>query len=495
MYKLKEENNISEAYLVGILWNNPSLYALYSDEQLNRQTFLNDVWGFYFKLGKSMYEHEILIFDDITTAKYVKDLEIESKFKEHGGFLTIDEIMEETSDKEKNIDAYYNEVKKYEVIVNLIKLFGSKVLQEDGKYNYKKLSGEQIFAYWQDKVNKITLRNDFKHEVHYLLDGLDEYIEDLTNNPNIGMPFYKSEELTGITNGWTDSDVFMFGSFGNTGKTSFVFSKVIMSCIAQKQKLLVIANEEGINKFKELLFVTGLSAVNLDMPRKKIQQGRFSSEDLKKLEKVKTWVNDITGGQNRLIAFVYMDNYIINNVEKIVRFYYNRGYDKLIIDTHKVSDDIGNTQRWAAFVDATKHIYRLTRKEGGGLGLKTWLNFQLADAYRARRYLDFDCMAEGKAAKNEASVVWMTRILLQDEYNGEKNALKVYNIVENPLDAKGYSKTEMTLSPDKNYHLLFTPKNRNGQNTDTGQPVLVLETDFNKNTWKEVGWCYVRQDR
>ena len=46
----------------------------------------------------------------------------------------------------------------------------------------------------------------------------------------------------------------------------------------------------------------------------------------------------------------------------------------------------------------------------------------------------------------------------------------------------------------KIYYLLFTPKNRFGNNTDNGQEVLVLEPNFNFNTFQEVGWTYVDKD-
>ena len=64
----------------------------------------------------------------------------------------------------------------------------------------------------------------------------------------------------------------------------------------------------------------------------------------------------------------------------------------------------------------------------------------------------------------------------------------------NPKDTKPYKKEEKTLEKGKVYYLLFTPKNRFGNNTDNGQEVLVLEPNFNFNTFQEVGWTYVDKD-
>ena len=42
---------------------------------------------------------------------------------------------------------------------------------------------------------------------------------------------------------------------------------------------------------------------------------------------------------------------------------------------------------------------------------------------------------------------------------------------------------------------MFTPKNRFGSNNDNGQPVLVIEPQFNSNHFKEIGWTFVANDK
>lgn len=141
-----------------------------------------------------------------------------------------------------------------------------------------------------------------------------------------------------------------------------------------------------------------------------------------------------------------------------------------------------------------KTIYKLTRENGGGLNLRMWVNFQLADYAIKYRFLDYEAIGEGKAAKNEASVVFMTRTIWEDEYEGGKYELQCFKWVPNDF-GDGYMESKFTIPKGKIVYLLFTPKNRNGENNETGQAILLLEADFNRNSWKELGWCYVSNDK
>jgi hypothetical protein len=144
-------------------------------------------------------------------------------------------------------------------------------------------------------------------------------------------------------------------------------------------------------------------------------------------------------------------------------------------------------------VEDMKTIYRLTRKNAGGCNLRTAVTFQLADGAIKNRYLDFEAIGEGKASKNEASVMQMFRPAWADEYEKGKMELTCFKNVKK--ENGEYEKDEFTLKKGKTYYLLFTPKNRFGANNDNGQPVLILEPNFNFNHFKEIGWCYVANDK
>ena len=140
-----------------------------------------------------------------------------------------------------------------------------------------------------------------------------------------------------------------------------------------------------------------------------------------------------------------------------------------------------------------KEIYRWTRKNAGGMNLRTVVTFQLADTAIKYRYLDFEAIGEGKKAKNEASIMYMFRPVWADEYEGGKRELDCYKLIKNQKG--GYDKEFFKLKNGKTYYLWFTPKNRFGQDNDNGQPVLVIEPLFNFNAFKEVGWCFIAHDK
>lgn len=517
--KAKEEVLISEAYLTALFWSNPEQYAFFPEEKINRKTFLNPVWGFYFGLGSHMYKEGIRDFDDISIMKHVKDIHAESVFDKYGGFETVSEVMEEVEGRLENLDAYYANVKKYRLLSDLSDLFGPQVFKASEKYDYHKFDKESLFTFWMDKVNKLGLDGDARYDEHFLLEGLEDDIIEWSESPDIGLPFYNSPLMSKICTGWDYGNMYIYGGFGGSGKTSLTFNKIIMSCIENQEKLLIIANEQGIKEFKKLLVATALGIKKEYLKRQRLNEGEFTSEENKKLEAAVKWVREFSQNNNKLIAFVFMEDYIIKDVKKIIRHYANRGYKSVLIDTGKPSESAGDKQRWEIFTDDFKELYKMCRPNGGGLNLRMWVNVQLADNALGRRFLDEAAFGDSKKIKNEASVVFMGRNVWEDEYEGGDKALKVFKWVpkgsdedDNPFSEEektdnGFDlmKKEFALKrfyEDKHgnqhpcqYLLLFTPKNRRGTDQKGGQHVLVLQSNFNSNTWYEIGWTIVHNDR
>lgn len=410
--RLKSETIITEAYFTALFYNNPDLYAFYPEDKINVKTFQNPSWGFYFGLGRHIAEKGVRIFDDISIAKYVKELGIESRYDKYGGFEGIEEVMYEVKGKEENIESYYDEIKKYALIRNLIDLFGEKVLQtETGGYNYKLMSKNQLHIFWNDKVNKLGMDGDNKYDEHDLLSGLREDIKNWSVNPAVGLPFYKSPKMTKICTGWDFGNLYLFGGFGGSGKTSMSFNKVIMSCIQEKEKLLILANEQGIDEFKKMLLITAMGILKDTFNRQRINEGEFTDEEMSKMERAIDWVEEISGGKDNegLIKFVFMEDYIMEDVKKVIRHYANRGYKSIMIDTGKPSEGGTGKARWEQFTDDFKDLYKLCRKNGGGLDLRMWVNVQLSDSALKNRFLDEHAFGDSKKIKNEASVVYIYR--------------------------------------------------------------------------------------
>jgi len=504
----QEEVQIAESYLCGLFWNKPEYYDLYTEDKISNKTFLNPVWAFFFQLGRHMWNNEIRKFTDITAYESLKQLnpKMLKKYEYFGEFQTIEDIMEETKQDFDNLDGYYDKVIKYGMLRELVEMLGERVLRVDGKYDYRKLNATTLHSYWVDRLNKIGLGISNKVDEVYLLEDFEDeeaFIENMSSNPSIGLEFHGAPLLTEVANGWDFGNVYIHALHSGRGKTSITFALLIMSCLINKEKLLVIANEQSKTEFQRMLLITALGVLKLDFNRKRLKKGNFTEDEKAKLRQAIQYIKDITNGNKKLLAFVFMESYTMDNVKKHVVHYANRGYKRVLIDTGKPPDDLQGKARWEAFTDDFKNLYKLARADGGGLNLAIWVNVQLGDESIGMRFLTEKALGDSKKIKNEASFLLLGRRIFDDEYKGEKRAVTVYRIKEDPFnedEGKQVMKEEFELERyDKKgkeipYYFYFVAKNRDGESNDTGLDVLVLRPNFTNNTWQEIGWTTIRKD-
>lgn len=493
--KINKNAEIYEAYFVGLLWADPfNNYGEYRN-LISQDEFIHDVWGFFYELGGRMYDDGVQKFDDITVHTKVKEYGIEEDFTKYGKMDTIDDAVNIVAEHVDNIEYYFEIIKKNYVVRQLYLLFGAKVLVPKGKYDWKKMNREQLAKYWNDKVNKISIDNVSRYEAENLYIDPDEFIRKLEEESADMLPYFNSPLLNSISQGIPRGAVTMIGGFGGKGKSSIVVEKFIMSCITNQERAIVILNEEDAQALRQKVVLSILyHEFHTGIDRRRMVNGKLQDLDKEKIRQAFARMRELMDGEEAQIKVIFMERYVMKDLEKIVRFWANRGYYNLLIDTHKPSDESEHDTRWETFTEDMKEIYRWTRKNAGGMNLRTVVTFQLADTAIKYRYLDFEAIGEGKKAKNEASVMYMFRPVWADEYQGEKRELDCYKLVKNEK-TDGYDKKHFTLQKGKTYYLWFTPKNRFGQDNDNGQPVLVIEPLFNFNAFKEIGWCFVANDK
>ena len=121
---LRAEVFQDEACLVGLFWQYPEFYVLYSNDKVSTKSFLNPIWQFYFGVGRTLADKGLQVFDDIVTFRAVKECGKEDTFKEFNGYTTIKEIMDEVKDSKDNFEGYFQQVRKYSVIKDLVGLMG-----------------------------------------------------------------------------------------------------------------------------------------------------------------------------------------------------------------------------------------------------------------------------------------------------------------------------------------------------------------------------------
>ena len=482
--KIRDKANIEESYFIGLLWNNPmDGYGQY-ESRLNGDDFLHDVWGFYYDLGKLMYRDGVSTFDKVTTVSKMKEYNLEIDFENYNGYKTIQDVTTITEEADGNLEYYYNAIDKNRVIVQLIKLFGGKIISNNGNYDHEKMTAKQLLLYWSDKVETIGLDAFTNYETENLYVDAEEFLDEIESESANMLPWYNDWYVNNLTQGVPRGHMTIVGAHSNVGKSSIMVDKFVMSCIANQEKTLIVLNEEDAHSFRQkVLLSILLHEFHTGIQRSRLTNNALSDEDKGKIRQAFQRMNELMDGDESMIKVVYMEQYQIESLEMIVKFWARRGYTNVLIDTHKVSDGYKQRQRWEAFIEDTRALYRLTRPDAGGLNLRTVLTVQLADSHIKDRWLGFDAIGEGKAIKNEASIVLMFRPIFAEEYD----TLHVYRKVKDGISGE-YVSEDVEISKDKTYYLLFTPKNRFGPNTDNGAEIIVWEVNFNFNSFKPIGW-------
>lgn len=491
---------MKEAYLVASLYKNSTLLRSYDEEKLHAKLFEIKAWQFFYYVARKLANRGVIDIDEVAVTQYVYENGHEAilaKYNEFGGWQTISDVMEILPSNQSinaNFDAYYSELKKDFSLKDLAKFFGEIVYNETDRYSPKDMNSEELYAYWIDKLNRSAIANSTSSgfEESNLLDGLEEYIKDLMENPEIGLPIRFMPRLNRTLAGWLQGKMYFAGSFSNGGKSSIMFKTLIMSCIENKEKIVVIANEEGEKAFKEKLFVNIMGENGIAIDRFKFKSGDFNDEDMTKIRKAMAIINELVGDSDtNLVKFIFLESFTEASVENVMRHYSVRGYNYFLIDTLKVPDGAGGDARWARLSEFTKRIYRLTRAEAGGLNVCTVLTIQLRLANARQRFLTMDSIAEGKQVVNEADAFICWRDAYPDEYEGETNEVTFIHREHDPLnplaDNNGWVEEKKKLDTNKHYVFMFIPKNRMGGNTSNTREVIVLEVNWKFGSIREVG--------
>lgn len=491
--RIKDKSEIEEAYLVSSLYRYPEHFSTFTNAELNENMFIHPEWKFHFSLVQQIFNDGVRKIDNVIVAKKATEYGVSSKFEEYGGFDPIHQVIEQAEVDLENFDDYKSGIRWNHTMLELGKLLGKKVFEADGKYDPFKMKPHQVTLYWQDRMNQLAMMaSENMYDSENLVVDAETYIKEIETQAEGMLPFYNAKKMNKAVGGWSRGNATMFGGYGNTGKTSIMVERVVFGCIKAKEKLTILANEEAGKSWRDKVYkyiiFKKLNKKNFKF--EKLTRGGLDEDEKQIIREATEELKSLVDGDDSLIKIVYLQNYIVEDVKTLIKHYAARGCINFMIDTHKVSDEKTGEQRYAQFVEDTKQYYKIARKDAGGLNLRIMLNFQLAEHTKGRRYLDNDCIGEGKAAKDEAAVVMMFRNTYDEELKGGKNELKCWNWEYDEMKEK-YEKVEFLLEHDHHYKLLFVSKNRFGATNDGGQEVIVLRSNFDANSFWEYGYTYV----
>ena len=185
------------------------------------------------------------------------------------------------------------------------------------------------------------------------------------------------------------------------------------------------------------------------------------------------------------IKFVKMFDNDTSRVVKTIRKYSKLGFQMFLWDTMKSDDDV-SMEMYRQLLVASRKVFQAASREN----VAVVCTYQLALYLLNQRYLDANCLSNGKQIKEVFSEMIYIRPLWEDEYTGERYDCKAYTRGKNADGSWEKFTTPITLDKTKKYIVAFLDKTRN----DEDKQQVLYETNLTWNNWREVGFCTIRNE-
>ncbi len=459
-----------EANIVSIIYKNPSL--LY-DYKLQLNAFSNNIWRVYFQIASDIVLLESKnVLDDITIGLYLeKHNKLKVQYEEYGGYETI--VNAGSYVKEANFEGYIKELQKWNVVIKLTK---EKPIQERLS-EFVDMKTEDIYNEKEALLNHIFINVDNEVKSYDISDGIYDLIEKLDKGSAIGLPYNNMPIITKETGGQYLGSITLVGGLSNVGKSTFSRTSTIPSIIKNKEKIVVIINEDGLEKWqRELLVFISNNILKYDLQKHIVRDGGYSKEVKDILYKAADWLKEQT--ENHIITIIPFKKYQTSKAIKVINKYSSLGVKYFLLDTFKMDAGKVSENSWLQMQQSMVDINDVIKPESKNLHIL--ITFQLAKGSVKQRYYTQDNVGMAKNIIDPTSTCIMIRDLYDDEYTGEKRELHIYR-----LEGKN-NKTKIPVKTDKDkrYQILFIVKNREGS---ANQYQIVVEHDMSRNTMKEIG--------
>lgn len=429
-----------------------------------------------------MLKKGIKTFDEISVVTFLNDYpEIKAEFENKGGWKSISEYVGLLD--EENVNAYYNELMKNNLLVELDK----KGFNIDANLNiFNQLNtADEVFDVLEAQLNSAAL--NITHDIELeTLSYTAKDIEKKKSGEQVGLQFNEScPILNGFSNGIPRKGLTMLASYTNGGKTSFVFGNIVLPLARKGIKVCVISNEQDSIIFKDLLYLYVLTQ-ELDywnITRSSLRNFNFTNEDKAAFIKANKIVKE---KYEPYIRFQRMYDYGMKNVKRTIKKLAKQNFELFIYDTFKV--DSTTDVVWQSFLNDSKELFQIASKEGVAIITPV----QIALSTRGKlRWLNEGALSNSKQIAEIYEEIFMFRDMWRDEYNGQPNDIHPYTF---EIDAETGMKVkkDIPIDFDENdrYKIFFHSKSRNGE---AGRTVLYkFISKYNK--WKELGLCVVGEE-
>lgn len=479
--KLLSNRNIIEGNMVLSYWKNPELFI---DYPLESKDFLTVDGRLLYTLGKKMFDAGYVEFDELTFDTFLAEHpNTKNHIENNGGYNEIKFGMNSIS--LNNVETYYEELNKWNTIVNLYIKQQDKLNIVDNIDMIKEMNIQEINDWFDyhisDSIRGNTINGSKPENFYITPEMVESYLTgSLVESVSFGL---NCPLLNYIVHGWEMGTFNIIAAYSGAGKSTFMLYNSIYPLIKQGIKCCLMSNELSRQQYLTMLIPVVLVDTfhYHNLTRKKAQLQQFTEEDIIMVNKAVEYINE-----NLAEHFLYqeMTDYNISGVCNVIKKYSTLGYQCFFYDTFKA--DVVGDKSWTELVESSKLLSNLAKKQN----VAVICSYQIANHNKEKRSLSASMLSGSKQVTEVAHTVLLMRKLLNSEYTNEKYDVKPYRYMRN-VDGK-YTKNieEIKLDQTKQYSVIRIDKARSGEDGVE----LLYEFRGRNATMKELGYCRVIGD-
>lgn len=466
-----------ESGFIFSLWNNPEAIGEYERDIDIKRDFKTSSGIFYYGIALGMYKKGYRSFDEASVYTYLSDKEnVQKIFENKGGMDSVNELSEVFENSNQNLESYYDELIKNNAVLHLHDEGYDVAVYYD---TIKHMTYTDLEDFMEYKLNNIFLKSASSGiNVADLTSNYDSWIDKWDSGSGVGFRVgfnLLNYHLAGIHR---KNLILHLGGIGG-GKTTGAILYYVLPVLESGEKIAILANEQDEEQFRQMILASVLfNRINYrKMNRQKLLFGGFTDDDKAHLKQAAKWLEQYKDQ----LYYAHMTDYGTSNIKRLIKKYSKLGIGIFLVDTLKPVDE-SSDKAWAEFSETAKMLFQMAQKED----IAIIATAQLSSESAKRKFLDLSCIGKSRAIAETAGQVIMFRSLKDIE----KEKLFVYTYMKDDFGKYTKSKQQVILDKDKDYIVVFIPKNRYGS-TDIQ---IVYERNMSFNYLKELGYTHIEYD-
>ena len=498
--ELLEKRLEIEGNVIACLWKDPLLLDEYD---FTKEFFTTKDGRFYFELAKNLRSKGLNTLDEVSVLSNSTEQVVE-KFNSKGGFETIEQMVSVVN--LNNWESYSDQLYRENLLMRLydsgytllteVEYSGKKIIPIN---LFRKMTSEQVVDFYEAQLSGFEIGQSSSILQEGEIDFDDEWLVDLKEGVNNGIPFDRSFDdingeaincfpfLSGNMSGLLKGTSTAIGGFSSTGKST-LWITILMALLYRGEKILIISNEETIEKFKIKFLVWFLAKYNryYKATKKKLMAGEINPESRKQIKIAQSFWRD--NGINKNLKFIAINDANISVVSKKIREYVLKyGCTTVLYDTFKINNaDMREARQDLALVRDSRELDKLAKK----YDIIMLYSIQLAEALKGKLWLDSSCLSNSKQIKEQLENLCLLRNVYDEELDeNSKFYLRPFRRVKN---GDVWDEQEYHCDRSRTWKILFLEKTRNGSNTSDSNIAYLLSFDGDHALFRETCLCRPR---